>query len=95
MIRIHLRATGIPCHTGENASVVVSCLNRYRYVRDTWSVVAVAPCRRVEATSRHRCGSPSWSRSRAVDLLVTHLVHLFTSGSLFFLFSVLPQPMFE
>jgi hypothetical protein len=67
---------------------------------DTWSEVAVTPCRRVGATSRPRCGSPSWSRSRAVGVLAAHLAHLYIFGSLlllssFFLFSVLPQPMLE
>jgi hypothetical protein len=50
-------------------------------IRHTCCVVAVTPCRRVEATSRHLCGSPSSSRSYSVGLLATYSAskHIFTS----------------
>ncbi len=58
------------------------------YVRDTWNVVAVTPCRRVEATSRHRCGSPSSSRFQSVVLLATNSASMDApSGAVLFSFS--------
>ncbi len=53
-----------------------------------WSVVAVTPCRRIEATSRHRCGSPSSSRSQSVVLLATRSASMDApSGAVLFSFS--------
>jgi hypothetical protein len=59
-----------------------------KYVRDTCCVVAVTPCRRVEATSRQRCGSPSLSRFRSVVLLATHSASMDApSGAVLFAYS--------
>ncbi len=81
-------------HSERTSSRCASSLSlntrRVTYVCDTWCVVAVTPCRRAEATatSRHRCGSPSSSRSNSVDLLATHSASMNApSGAVLFAYS--------
>jgi hypothetical protein len=60
------------------------------YVRATCCVVAMRPCRRVEATSRQRCASPSSYRSYSVVLLglATHSASMDApSGAVLFAYS--------